>query len=43
MRDRSTGARVILVADGLVGGVTELVCARLADCGYPYRFLDLGF
>jgi glutathione synthase/RimK-type ligase-like ATP-grasp enzyme len=22
--------------------VTELVCARLVDCGYPYRLLDLG-
>lgn len=34
---------MILVVGGLADGVTELVCARLADCGYPYRFLDLGF
>lgn len=34
---------MILVAGGLADRVTELVCARLADCGYPYRFLDLGF
>lgn len=34
---------MILVAGGLADSVTELVCARLDDCGYPYRFLDLGF
>jgi hypothetical protein len=34
---------VILVAGGLADAVTELVCARLEDCGYPYRLLDLGF
>jgi glutathione synthase/RimK-type ligase-like ATP-grasp enzyme len=33
---------MILVAGGLADGVTELVCARLADCGYPYRLLDLA-
>jgi hypothetical protein len=33
---------VILVCGGLADSVTELVCARLADCGYPYRLLDLG-
>jgi hypothetical protein len=34
---------VILVVGGLADTVTELVCARLEDCGYPYRLLDLGF
>ena len=33
---------MILVVGGLADTVTELVCARLADCGYPYRLLDLG-
>jgi len=33
---------LILVAGGLADTVTELVCARLAACGYPYRLLDLG-
>jgi glutathione synthase/RimK-type ligase-like ATP-grasp enzyme len=33
---------VILVCGGLADSVTELVCARLEDCGYPYRLLDLG-
>jgi glutathione synthase/RimK-type ligase-like ATP-grasp enzyme len=33
---------VILVVGGLADSVTEVVCARLADCGYPYRLLDLG-
>jgi RimK-like ATP-grasp domain len=33
---------VILICGGLADTVTELVCARLEDCGYPYRFLDLG-
>jgi glutathione synthase/RimK-type ligase-like ATP-grasp enzyme len=33
---------MILVAGGLADSVTELVCARLADCGYAYRLLDLG-
>ena len=34
---------MILVVGGLADRVTELVCARLDDCGYPYRLLDLGF
>ena len=33
---------MILVAGGIADKVTELVCARLNDCGYAYRFLDLG-
>jgi glutathione synthase/RimK-type ligase-like ATP-grasp enzyme len=33
---------VIIVCGGLADKVTELVCARLADCGYPYRLLDFG-
>jgi glutathione synthase/RimK-type ligase-like ATP-grasp enzyme len=33
---------MILVCGGLADSVTELVCARLLDCGYPYRLLDLG-
>lgn len=33
---------MILICGGLADSVTELVCARLADCGYPYRLLDLG-
>jgi len=33
---------VILVCGGLADSVTELVCARLQDCGYAYRFIDLG-
>lgn len=33
---------MILVCGGLADSVTELVCARLSDCGYPYRLLDLG-
>ena len=33
---------MILVCGGLADTVTELVCARLEDCGYPYRFIDLG-
>ena len=33
---------MILVCGGLADTVTELVCARLEDCGYPYRLLDLG-
>lgn len=33
---------MILVIGGLADTVTELVCARLAACGYPYRLLDLG-
>jgi glutathione synthase/RimK-type ligase-like ATP-grasp enzyme len=32
---------MILVCGGLADSVTELVCARLMDCGYPYRLLDL--
>ena len=34
---------MILVCGGLADGVTELVCARLADCGYRYRLLDLAY
>jgi glutathione synthase/RimK-type ligase-like ATP-grasp enzyme len=33
---------MILVAGGIADSVTELVCARLTDCGYAYRLLDLG-
>lgn len=33
---------MILVCGGLADSVTQLVCARLEDCGYPYRLLDLG-
>jgi glutathione synthase/RimK-type ligase-like ATP-grasp enzyme len=33
---------MILVCGGLADKVTELMCARLLDCGYPYRLLDLG-
>ncbi len=33
---------MILVCGGLADPVTELVCARLNACGYPYRLLDLG-
>jgi len=33
---------MILVCGGLADGVTELVCARLQDSGYPYRLLDLA-
>ncbi len=33
---------MILVCGGLADSVTELVCARLEDCGYPYRLLNLG-
>jgi glutathione synthase/RimK-type ligase-like ATP-grasp enzyme len=33
---------MILVCGGLADTVTELVCARLDACGYPYRLLDLG-
>jgi hypothetical protein len=33
---------MILVCGGLIDGVTELVCSRLQDCGYPYRLLDLA-
>jgi glutathione synthase/RimK-type ligase-like ATP-grasp enzyme len=33
---------VILVCGGIADTVTELVCARLEERGYPYRFLDLG-
>jgi glutathione synthase/RimK-type ligase-like ATP-grasp enzyme len=32
---------MILVCGGLADPVTELVCARLGDCGYEYRLLDL--
>jgi glutathione synthase/RimK-type ligase-like ATP-grasp enzyme len=33
---------MILVCGGLADSVTEFVCARLDECGYPYRLLDLG-
>jgi len=33
---------MILVCGGLADSVTELVCARLENCGYAYRLLDLG-
>ncbi len=33
---------MILVIGGLADTVTELVCARLVECAYPYRLLDLG-
>ena len=33
---------MILACGGLADPVTELVCARLEDRGYPYRLLDLG-
>ena len=33
---------MILVCGGLADQVTELVCARLAHCGYAYRLLDLA-
>jgi len=33
---------MILVCGGLADTVTELVCARLGDCCYSYRLLDLG-
>jgi glutathione synthase/RimK-type ligase-like ATP-grasp enzyme len=34
---------MILVCGGLADSVTELVCARLDDCGYAYRLLDMGY
>jgi len=33
---------MILVCGGLADSVTELVCARLQDRGFPYRLLDLA-
>lgn len=33
---------MILVCGGLADEVTELVCARLEACDYPYRLLDLA-
>jgi glutathione synthase/RimK-type ligase-like ATP-grasp enzyme len=33
---------MIVVCGGLADAVTELVCARLQHCGYPYRLLDLA-
>jgi hypothetical protein len=33
---------MILVCGGIADRVTELVCARLDACGYPYRLLDFG-
>jgi Glutathione synthase/Ribosomal protein S6 modification enzyme (glutaminyl transferase) len=33
---------MILVCGGLADSLTELMCARLTDCGYDHRFLDLG-
>jgi glutathione synthase/RimK-type ligase-like ATP-grasp enzyme len=39
MASRETA--MILVCGSLADHVTELVCARLADCGYPYRLLQI--
>lgn len=33
---------MILVCGGLADVVTEVVCARLEACGFPYRLIDLG-
>jgi hypothetical protein len=33
---------MILVCGGIADAVTELVCARLVECGFPFRLLDLG-
>lgn len=33
---------MILICGGLADSLTELMCSRLLDCGYDYRFLDLG-
>ena len=33
---------MILVVGGIADTVTELLCSRIEDCGYPYRLLDLG-
>lgn len=33
---------MILVAGGIADKVTEVVCARLNECGYAYRLFDLG-
>jgi glutathione synthase/RimK-type ligase-like ATP-grasp enzyme len=33
---------MILVCGGLADGVTEFVCARLEQAGYPYHLLDLA-
>jgi glutathione synthase/RimK-type ligase-like ATP-grasp enzyme len=33
---------MILVCGGLADTITELMCARLDDCGYKYRFIDLA-
>src|SRR5262245_2850948 len=33
---------MILVCGGIADSVTELVCARLDDCGYAYRLLNIG-
>lgn len=33
---------MILICGGLADGVTELVCSRLRDCGFLYRFVDLA-
>jgi hypothetical protein len=33
---------MILVCGGIADSVTELVCARIEHCGFPYRLLDLG-
>jgi hypothetical protein len=33
---------MILICGGLADPETELVCARLEDCGFKYRLLDLG-
>jgi glutathione synthase/RimK-type ligase-like ATP-grasp enzyme len=33
---------VIVVCGAIADSVTELICARLSDCGFPFRLLDLG-
>jgi hypothetical protein len=33
---------MILICGGLADPVVELVCARLSDCKYAYRLVDLG-
>ncbi len=33
---------MILICGGLADSLTELMCSRLLDCEYDYRFLDLG-
>ncbi len=42
LSSKEEAGQLILIVGGLADSVTELVCARLADCGYPYRLLDLA-